>query len=327
MNMSRLKTIIVGLGGLLIIFSAAVSANIIISRSNEIVSLRQTLWQDAINERMNNVFTMINAFPGSAGKDLLFLKTLTGSNDLRNFIENSEAYKEIIAFRSDGTCEFRITKPENSNEGCAALPVFLKEIFARAKQLGPSETYISSLTLYENSPTLFYATKRDGGGIIISVIDANYFLEEIRRLNRSDEVVYLLLSDGSYLANPDRSKEKLAGSNATFYRDFPEIPSNMLADNTTPHFETPADAFTFWRIYPTESNFALYKGSSKVLGQDHERQYFWIMAAVSTKPPQTLWWQDYSIITALAGLAAMHLIVLFIVYFFVLRSGVFNYEK
>ncbi len=309
----------------LMILSAVFSVIVASGQYKEVENLKKAAVLNAIDQRLQTTFTAMNDFPGSAGKDLLFLKTLTNENDLRDFIQNSKVYKELIGLRADGICEFQFNNSKNLNsDGNCALPLSVQKISGKAKLLDQKEIYISPLESYKNSPVIFYAALRNGGGTLISVIEANYFLEEIRRLSRPDELVYLLESDGSYLANPNRAREKLfnpsggqAGSNANFYRDFTAIPANILTDAAVDRFETDKSVFTFWRIYPTESNFAFYNSSNKVSGPDHGSRYFWVMAAVSAKPAEKLFWQDPANIGTIAALIILHFLVIMIFYLFV----------
>ncbi len=269
----------------LIAVSLAISITFIVTRSSEADALRQMLWRGAIEERLSRTFMTVSDFPGKTGKDLLYLRTLTREKDFTNFLANAESYRAIYVFDNNGTCTIHIGRVERgvSDLGCGGIGAEIAEAALRSGSLASAQAYLSPLFLLHNVPTLLSGTPT-GDGVVIAVIDAEYFLEEVRRLSRLDESVYLLESDGSYLAHPDHTKEKLLGGNTTFYQDFPDVPADVLADASMKRFETDSTIFTFWRMYPTESNFALYEGANKIFGPEHEHGYFWVMVAVSEKP-------------------------------------------
>lgn len=220
---------------------------------------------------------------------------------------NNESTREYMAGAA---------RTNNVENRCSAASSAISRVIGKASLLSPGEMYISPLALYESAPVIFYAAPIDAENDIVSVIDADYFLEEIRRLARDGETVFLLDGNGSYLAHPDRLKEKLAGGKDNFYRDFPAIPNNALSDINMQRFETERDVFTFWRIYPTQSNFALYKGANKIKENEPNDSY-WVMAAVSKKPIENAWWRNPSRLAAVAAVVLAHFIVMALLCFVV----------
>ncbi len=270
----------------LIVISLAISIMFIVTRSSEADSLRRILSQGSIEERLSRTFSMVSDFPGKTGKDLLYLRTLTQEKDFTNFLLHAESYKELYVFDTTGLCAMHIGRVDRNGVlglGCKGVGAEITKAAERSSALANAQAYLSPLILLEGAPTLLHGTPTESG-VVVAVIDAEYFLEEVRRLSRLDESVYLLESNGSYLAHPDHSKEKLLGGDTTFYQDFPDVPADVLADASMKRFETDRAIFTFWRMYPTESNFALYEGANKIFGPEHENQYFWVMASVSEMP-------------------------------------------
>ena len=97
-------------------------------------------------------------------------------------------------------------------------------------------------------------------------------------------------------------------------------------DNGMRVFKTNNRFFVFWRIYPTESNFAIYEGSSKIFENNGESDYFWTMVAVSEKPEasdmniQYL----YYLMTALAMVVHFMFGIILYYWFFVMGSQLKN---
>jgi hypothetical protein len=287
--------------------------------------LTRTNALSAIDERLKGVFAVINDFPGSAAKDILFLKTLSREEDVFNFITRNNVYRDVYIFGSSGDCVARI----NALTGIGAICNVVPDVVVRVEREWPKDmaqdiVYISPVVLYKDAPALIYATRRAGGSIV-SVIDANYFLEEIRRLSRDGEAVYLLLRDGSYLAHPNRAKEKLFGGEDNFYHDFTDVLGGALDDPEMRRFESDAHIFTFWRIHPSISNFAIYEGARALYGKEQADEDYWIMVAVSEKPDARPWWQKASYLTTVGLIVLLHVFLVASVYV-ATRNKIPSYE-
>lgn len=286
-----------------------VSAVFVVSQFDTATRAEKISAYNASNHRLEKTFAAMSDFPGSAGKDLLFLRALSSAknmhqssrlvmspdlrDDFKNFLDNKNFYKDIFFYKKDFNCAIRENYDGQDEYPCSALTPFMSEIVARIDALATEEIYISPIVSYANISlkdddkavsVIIYATPVDADCVIISVIDADYFLDEFRRSTRDGESVFLLDRDGYYLAHSDRSKEKISGGiNDTFYKDFPEAPPGILSDTNVRVFETDTKIMTFGRIYPTESNFAIYEGSNKAMGERHKDEYFWTMAVVSDR--------------------------------------------
>lgn len=339
----------------LIVASTVISIVAVSFRFNEADRLRKALARDAISQRLDRSFTAMNDFPGSAGKDILFLHNLSSvqslhgeptrimspeiRNDFKNFLENNGAYQDLFFYKKNFNCVMRVSSKQASNDLCEAPPPLIANVLAKAAPLSMGEVYISSLISYkdiypdgEDIPIVAYVSpacpvrsasdnnfnSKNADNVfngantdcsIVSIVNANYFLEEMRRLARNDEPVFLLDGDGAYLANADRAKEKFSGGTGNFYTDFPDVPKGALDDTSVRWIETETKNFAFWRIYPTESNFAVYEGANKVLGKKHQDEYFWVMAAASDKPKASMWQRNLSYIAAIAAILITHLSV------------------
>lgn len=286
-----------------------ISVAFVVSQSGRVTRAEKISAYNAINYRLEKTFAAMNDFPGSAGKDILFLRALSSAkntrqspilamspdmrDDFKSFLDNKNFYKDIFFYKKDFNCAIRENHNGQDEYSCSALTPFMTEIVARADSLAAEEIYISPIVSYANISlkdddkavsVIVYATPVDADSVIISVIDADYFLDEFRRSTRDGESVFLLDRDGYYLANSNRSKEKISGGiNDNFYKDFPEAPLGILSDTNVRIFETDTKIMTFGRIYPTESNFAIYEGSNKTMGEGHKDEYFWTMAVVSDR--------------------------------------------
>lgn len=337
---SFFKKHIVPIALMLIGISATVSILAATFRFDEVARMDEELSRDAIIKRLEHFFFTMNDFPGSAGKDILFLHALSSvqnlhngaervisadvHRDFKNVLDNNNAYKDLLFYRKGFDCVMRVHKEDTSGTALCESPTpAIADILRKAEPLLMDEIYISSPISYrdifpegENAPVIVYVTPANTDCSIISVIDANYFLEEARRLSREGEDIFLLDREGSYLANKDRSKEKFSDMAGNFYRDFPAVSAGALADTGMRFLETPEKDLTFWRIYPTESNFAIYEGSNKILGAGHTNEYFWVMAIVSEPASARRWWEDATFLVPSFVVIAAHALVAWLVSLF-----------
>lgn len=302
---------------ILVVAATMISIVAISTRTADLNKLANAHMLSTIDSRLESAFATINAFPGSAGKDLLFLKTLTRAEDFHAFIGGNDAYRALFLFDGSGICIMKIERGRSGGGLCEAPPVDVMHALERAEMLDADVVHISPLILYEGAPALLYVTARTEGGMIISVIDADYFLEEIRRLTRKGESVYLLARNGGYLAHPDHAQEALVGGGANFYGDFESVPAGALDDTDMRRFETKSHIFTFWRIFPSASNFALHEGASGLYGKEHADEDYWIMAAVSEKFRVGEWWQESSYLIAVSLIVLLNLFLIVFAYMIV----------
>lgn len=318
---------------LLVGVSAAVSILAVTLRFNEATRLGEELSRDAVAKRLEHFFSTMNDFPGSAGKDILFLHSLSSVQnlhntaervisadvyrDFKNVLDKNSAYKDLLFYRKSFGCVMRVHDKDTSGTALCESPTpAIADILKKAEPLLMDEIYISPPMSYrdifpggDNIPVIVYVTPANTDCSVISIIDANYFLEEARRLSREGEAVFLLDNDGAYLANQDQSKEKFSDTAGNFYRDFPSVPDGALADTGMRFLETPEKSVTFWRIYPTESNFAIYEGSNKILGKGHTNEYFWVMAIVSEPVRAVFWWEDMTYLVSFFVVISAHALV------------------
>lgn len=329
---------------LFITVSAASSIIVVAFRFNEVRHLEESFLRDAISRRLENSFAAINNFPGSAGRDLSFLHNLSSVqnlhnskdkiispevySDFKNVLNNNSAYKDLFFYRKEFDCAMRVSgNDKHDRKSCESPPPVIADILKRVDPLDIGQIYISPIMSYndfslekEEIPVIVYVAPANIDCHIVSVIDASYFLEEIRRMSREGEQVFLLDKDGAYLANTDRAKEKFVGwqsppsqnavaRRSNFYKDFPDAPKEVLSDVSVRWAETQSNQFAFWRIYPTESNFAIYEGTNKIMGEDYRKEYFWVMAAVSDKVENDSWWKSQSYAVVISIILISHMLV------------------
>lgn len=263
--------------------------------------LHKSIDMNAIERRFQDVIADMNNFPGSAGRDVLFLRALTtsGSGDSDNihkaaanfsaFIDKNEAYRQLYLFQA-GQCAVMIDR-DQPDTNCQAVPTEVIAAVQTASQLDEDDVYVSPLITISvpasarKAPFLIYASHQNDK-VVVAVINADYFLEEVRRLSRPDEQVVLLDKDGSYLTNPDPAKELAAGSSNTFYSDYPAVPKGTLT-NDARNLEADGKTFTFHRVYPTGGGFALSEDGVTPPSDD---EYYWVIASVTDyKQVQTGW--------------------------------------
>lgn len=304
--------------------AALISITALSSRYAEIEKLSKANALSTIDDRLKGAFAAINDFPGSAAKDILFLKTLSREEDIHRFLSGNNVYRDVYVFGAVGDCTARISAGDGVKTSCETVPDIVRTHREQLEDLAPDAVHISSIELYEDVPVLLYGTSHNEG-YVVSVIDANYFLEEIRRLTRDGEGVYLLSRDGSYLAHPDSGKEKLFGGEDGFYRDFADVPGGALDDPEIRRFESDSHIYTFWRMYPSVSNFALYEGASALYGKEHADEDYWVMAAVSEKPSARRWWQEPSFLMTAGLIVFLHVFLITLAYALAHHKAL-NYE-
>ncbi len=261
------------------------------SRESYAVSL------DMIDQRMNSLFYEINNFPRYPGNDMLFLSHLSNikqynlkalENDLLAFIKENTAYAKLAYVDADGQTlaavkfdgkEYLVASAEkqpNSKD---------TDWFKKIISLGPGEVFVSHLNpdqAADPTPIIRYGTpvytsQGTLQGLIISCVNANYFLEDIRQSQRKGEEVYLIDNTGQYLANPDKNKEfgLIGGKQANFKSDYPAAFEKIVNVPDKRMLEIGDRVFSFRYIYPTASSFAIYKGSPG--------DYFWVMVSIVNK--------------------------------------------
>lgn len=323
-------------GIILVALSTASSIYMLFLQGVEQGRLRMLVESSAIEDRMGGVFNMMNDFPGSAGKDMLFLRSISSISDLtlnfsgeswrlahedlQQFIERNAAYDEIHIHVPSCMFTVRRISDEDGNTDCDKPNGAEENVISHVSVLPQGGVYVSPLVPYTRKihgnestiPVILYGTKisapNSKGGIIIAVIDANYFLEDVRRLKREGESIFLLSADGSYIANPDTIKEKSNGGAWNFNSDFPDVPKNILSDPSIRQFRTKDKLFTFMRITPTANNFALYDNHEKsdassavgAISVEKINDSYWIMTAVSDVEHSPIWWLDASYLMAVA---------------------------
>lgn len=193
-----------------LLLSAFVFSRIIGDFCKNISNLKDFLWKDAVDDRLSHTFTVINNFPGSAGEDLMFLKALESEQDLHNFLTIRKMPVELHVIRNNVSCLLFSSdaQRQNLNNDCADLSPVILDAADKARLLTPEEIAISRLIAYNGRPSLLYSSPAGNGDVFVLAVDIEYILEDIRRLSRKNESVYLLNNNGEYLANRERGKEK-----------------------------------------------------------------------------------------------------------------------
>lgn len=279
--------------------------------------------KDMINQRVTLLLHELNIFPQYIGNDLLFISEMSSlrravndkdanladlENDFIKFLKQSTAYYQLRYIDENGDeivrAEFNgedyqiVSKDELHNKA-------ERYYFQEAIKLGEEEVYLSTFDLnlgeweIENRGTDRYPDYvpvirsvipvfNDDGvlrGVVSFNLYVDYFLENVRESQREGEDMFLIDSEGNYLANPDRKKEfgSQLGTGYNFYKDYPEFSRSVLEDFSKRNFEYEDFFFSFKYIYPTAVGSLVQKGSEKIFGEDHEKRYYWILMSVSEK--------------------------------------------
>jgi len=262
---------------------------------------------DVIDQKLNTTYSEINNFPSGVADNLLFLSKLSEfqristnlteinniENDFLEFLAQSEAYYQVSYIDSNKKV---LLMAEFDRKTRQIISDSIKEEkngvdFDLLKNLKNGEVYIFPLDLENKIPILKYATPifnqktNDLKGVILVKVYADYFLDNIRRLQREGEITYLIKSDGFYLANPDKSKEfgymfEKEGNN--FFVDYPNISKNTMINCDKKRQETNEKIFTYRCVNPTISNFEIYEGS-KTVNENMVNDYQWLLVTVTDK--------------------------------------------
>jgi hypothetical protein len=127
--------------------------------------------------------------------------------DLIEFIKNNPAYYELIFVNSSGECLFDFLLYNFTFDCKNSLPN-VTSYASNLEKVKISDIYLDS---FSKVPTLEYSSKvysdKQFLGYIILKVDASYFLEDIRREQRTGEEFFLIRPNGEYLANKNSSKE------------------------------------------------------------------------------------------------------------------------
>ncbi len=230
------------------------------------------------------------------------------AQDFSEFLKENPAYyqlryidekgKEVIRTEFDGE-NYKVIWGEELQDKS------LRYYFDKTMNLNEGEVYISPLDLnIENEkienrgtqenpiyvPVIRFATPvfdNNGNkkGIIIANIYADYFLNDIRRAQRDEEIVVLINEEGYYLAHPNKSKEFsfMFDKEDNFYKDYPGVADKVLSDFNKRRIEKENLIFSYRYLYPTVESFEINAGSTKILGENPENRYFWILVTISDK--------------------------------------------
>lgn len=254
--------------------------------------LQTALLLAAVNQRVGVASDAAAGFLKTTSKDMLFLQSLLSEEGsgadwsevgLEKFMERNAAYEELLLFDRNGKCLFRIIQGSDIRRlQCGTMAEEIDKAKTAARELSSGELFLSPLSRYEGKPSLIYAMALKDGRIVTAAVSMESFLEEVRRLAREGEAVFLVDRDGGYLAHPDWLKEKLLGAADNFYSDFPKIEKGVLKKEEVSRLDTDGVLFSFWRISPSESDFALYQGTRNMPVRTRSDEQ-WILVAVSEK--------------------------------------------
>jgi len=277
---------------------------------------------DALGGRLVPVFYNIDTFSKRAAQEMLFLSKLSSIknavekpnkktyeelfNDLFTSVQESSMYHEIRYINEQREEKIRIIfdgetyhiVPEDSLEN-EVTDVYMNNIFT----LSEGEVYISKFDLakrvhpVKNRTTLFqdilvirFGTPlfSDDGkheGIIIAEIHADFFLDDVRRLSRDGEQIFLLDQDGQYLVHPEAKKEygTLLGTHINFANDYPEVAGQVLSQFERRRIESDTTIFSLRHIFPATSNYSLASGSRRLFGENPDRDFFWVLVSAVDK--------------------------------------------
>lgn len=139
-------------------------------------------------------------------------------------------------------------------------------------------------------PVIRYATPvfddlGNSKGIIIINVYAEFFLREIKETNKKVGEIFLINGKGFYLAHSNTKKEFefMFDKEASFYKDYPEIAENILANAGQNFLETDDLFVSFKYIYPTFRNLEIKKGEEINFQGIPKENHFWVLVIVLPK--------------------------------------------
>lgn len=265
---------------------------------------------DAVDQRLSALYAEINNLPRGAGNDILFLSKLASINnfadssfknspskieaekDLVEFLAQNRFYQNLAIISSDGSEMLGVVQGdngeikniENPNENYSG-----HNYFEITKNLEKNEVYISDITSsLDNFPVMHYASpiiddSENLKGILLLTVNVNYFLEDIRNFSRPGEKLYLIGSDGRYLANSDKNKEFInGGGKDNFKTDFRGIAEKILPISDNRSLENKEYLYDFRYIRPRLSSFEIFKASEK-MGSLPDNNFYWVLVSVSER--------------------------------------------
>jgi methyl-accepting chemotaxis protein len=254
-----------------------------------------------------NDMNSLNKFINAEEKDKKSLKEYLES-DFFVFMDAKPIYYQLRYINEFGMEIIRINQDdegiyiieEDNLQNKKTMPYFQNTM-----KLDKEDVYVSPLNLNiergiienrgteenpEYIPVIRYSTPvfddlNEKKGIIILNVYANYFLEDVRRLDREGEISFLIDNNGYYLAHPNRSKEfsfMFDGKNS-ISSDYSNVGDKIINSFEKRYAEDEDHIFTFKYLHPTIGTFEIYQGSKKILGENPEEEYYWVLVTVSDK--------------------------------------------
>ena len=240
------------------------------------------------------VYRLINASPLRANSGAV--KQI--EEEFLEFLDKNSEYYEIILIDQRGQ---EVVRVGLNNDGVVVVSEDkLRDesdnyYFTQTAQLKKGEVFMSNLKIDISDPnervavihfsTPLFDEDETRKGVLMVSVNADYFLDDIRRFQRPRELVFLLDKNGDYLAHPDKTKEFASeqGKVGSFYIDYPGISREIVEDVDRRRVESGGQFFSFQHIYPLIGSYELYKGSEKILGHHPEKHYYWTLVNVTDK--------------------------------------------
>lgn len=272
------------------------------STMNEKSDIMRDDFLDMIDQRMNGLFQELNSFPSSIGSDVLFMTEISSfagfihdesneskaklENDFLKFMGTSYTYYRFGLIDDLGQERLRIEfDGEKYDVSSFESYISFKEnpIYLNSLKLSEGDVYISNIYLVEEEngdelPIISASMPVYNGkfeGIIYLDLNIDYFLEDIRNFQREGEITYLIDGNGTYLANPNKSKE--FSSNDNFFKEYPLVKKVQIADFEK-RIETENNIFSFKYLTPTSWDEHIYSASEK-----NNLEYVWTLVSISDK--------------------------------------------
>lgn len=263
------------------------------------------------DQRLLTLVFEINNFPRGPGQDVLFLKNIDSlkkisemgggvqrgvnvANDLKAYLGQSKMFYSIsyVDLKS-GDAIYLSQRGGADFKRLEDLPPMTRKAIEVAESMPENKVYLSDAyesanneknVLMDYATPIYSEKSGEAVGVINLTVSINYLVEDIRSYSKPNEDVFLVNSDGYYLANSDARKEFKKGDSGKgyFLNDYPEVADTILTTDKR-RIESKNTVFSIKHIYPTSSSFEFF--NYKQDGSDYP--YHWMLISALNKEPKS----------------------------------------
>lgn len=240
--------------------------------------------KDTTDQRMSFLSEEVNNFLKDAGNDIYFFvkfSNFSGENaaDLKNefaeFLERNPDYCAVSYFDKNNNEVIREPSRDNVFD---SVDFSQGEYFSKISKLSAGDIFFTGIKKYQRSENdvalaIWYGApvfdqKNSFIGSVLFCVDIEHLFNDVKNFSKRDEKIMIVDSRGQYLLHSDKSKD----FSQNFSADYPGA-AEAIINNSGRYFADGNQEFFARRVYPIDDNFAIYKGTKKIVKDD----YFWIV--------------------------------------------------